>query len=129
MELVPAAGEATIADLDRFRALGCTVNLTRAFETVKAPVAVGPDAEAHMQRYGEERAEKAAAVVQETAALPARHVALHLLRLSGDFCRMVYLARTTPGPAVSRGLERYDRAVRAGLERLTGCHLEDREWR
>ena len=40
-----------------------------------------------------ERAAKAAKAVKEIVGLPDRHVALHLLRQSGDFCRMNYLAR------------------------------------
>ncbi len=128
LEVVPAAGAATTANLDRFRALGCEVNLTQCFETVKAPVAVGPRAGEYYQRYGEERARKAAATVREIAALPDRHVALHLLRQAGDFCRVNYLARTTPSGAVSKGLELYDREVRAALERLVGSCLDDPGW-
>ena len=105
LEVVPAAGGATTVNLDRFRAFGCEANLTQCFETGEAPVAVGPNAAEYYQRFGEERARKAAATVREIAALPDRHVALHLLRQAGDFCRMGYLARTTPGAAVSRGLE------------------------
>ena len=79
-------------NLDRFRALGCEVNLTQCSEAVKAPVAVGPNAAEYYQRFGEERAKKAAATVREIAALPDRHVALHLLRQAGDLCRVTYLA-------------------------------------
>ena len=128
LEAVRAAGAATIVNLDRFRALGCEVNLTQCFETVKAPVAVGPNAAEYYQRFGEERAKKAAVTVREIAALPDRHVALHLLRQAGDFCRVTYLARTTPSEAVSRGLELYDREVRAALERLATNRLEDHAW-
>ena len=129
LELVPAAGAATTVDLDRFRALGCEINLTQCVEIVKAPVAVGPNAAEFCQRFGEERAEKAAGVVKEIVELPDRHVALHLLRQSGDFCRMNYLARCAPSTEVSRGLELFDRKVRAGLERLAGGRLEEEGWR
>ena len=124
LEVVPAAGAATAVNLDSFRALGGEVNLTQCFETVQAPVAVGPDAADFCQRFGEMRAKKAAATVREIAALPDRHVALHLLRQAGDFCRVTYVARTTPSAVVSRGLELYDQEVRAALERLTtNCRL------
>lgn len=128
LEVVPAAGAATAVNLDSFRALGGEVNLTQCFETVQAPVAVGPDAADFYQRFGEVRAKKAAATVREIAALPDRHVALHLLRQAGDFCRVTYLARTTPSAVVSRGLELYDQEVRAALERLTTNRLEDHAW-
>ena len=84
------------------------MNRTRCFETVKAPVAVWPGAAEFTQRFGEERAKKAATAAKEIVELPDRHVALHLLRQAGDFCRIGYLARTTPSAAVSRGLEHYD---------------------
>ena len=128
LEVVPAAGAATAVNLDSFRALGGEVNLTQCFETVQAPVAVGPDAADFYQRFGEVRAKKAAATVREIAALPDRHVALHLLRQAGDFCRVTYLARTTPSAVVPRGLELYDQEVRAALERLTTNRLEDHAW-
>ena len=41
----------------RYSAPGCEANLTQCFETVKAPVAVGPSAAEFTQNYGEGRAD------------------------------------------------------------------------
>ena len=70
-ELVPAAGAATTIDLDRFRALGCSINLTQAVEIVKSPVAVGPGAVAYTQEYGRALAAKAQRAPRRTRS-PSR---------------------------------------------------------
>jgi hypothetical protein len=81
-----------------------------------------------LQKYGLQRAEQAGKVVKEIASLPDKHVALHLLRASGDFCRMSYLARTTPKQMVTEGLTAFDGVVRGALERIVGEHLENDRW-
>jgi len=124
LELVLAAGPQHAVDVAAFERLGCTVNLSQTFETVKSPVAVGSQASVFTEGYAMKRAERAAAIVQDIAGLPDKHVALHLLKLCGTFCRMGYLCRTTPRDTVSQALAHYDDQVARALERLIGNKLQ-----
>ena len=91
-------------------------------------VAVGESASHFFKKVGEDRAQQARKIVQAIGELPDKHVAFHMLRVAGDFCRMAYLARTTPGTQIADALASFDASVLAVLQRLVGTTLDAQQW-
>ena len=117
LEVTTAAGDEHGVNLDAFRDLGCTVNLTQCLEVMKAPVG--------SKRFCEEAASKrvckAAEIVKAIVEVPDEHYAFHMLRFQAGW--LSYLTRTTPSQDIRAALESFDAALKMGLEHITGFTL------
>ena len=96
----------------------------RQFEIVKSPVG----SVAFCQKFGKKKGEAAAKTAEAIADLPDTHVALYLMRECADFCRMGYLARTTPSSVCSQGLRIFDQKLRGSFEKTIGAATSEDQW-
>ena len=123
LDVIPAAGDRTHADMQAFRDVGCRLNLSRNVAIMKSPIG---DAE-FCTKYAAEKVREATEGIRAIADLPDRHCGLHLLRY--QIGKLNYLVRTTPAECIQQPLAAFDVQVRLAYERLEGKPVSDEAWR
>ena len=68
-------------------------------------------------------------IVSSIVDMPFKHEAFTLLRYCAAECRVTHLCRTVPPVQIKSFLEKFDRLIRKGFEKMIGIELEDRWWR
>ena len=90
-------------------------------------VPIGEDS--FVKKALEKKLEELEGIIESTASMMQKHEAFALLQKCGAECRIVHLMRTLPPRQAQPFVEKFDKLLRHGFEKLVGTPVVTKWWR